>query len=643
MLYIGGEIRDIRATRNPMKPTTSPQSRAARRIAALAAALLPCLSHAAPLTPEEILQYETDLGVVLTDEQKDDIAQIAKPDPATWPAWRVEANDRIEQHRKANLTVQVRDRDGLPVPGADIQINMTRNAFAFGGVLDLYNWNGKGEAYRTLVKKMFNAVGAQNGLKPKIANKHGLLPGFFQWAQDSGLPVRGHLLIWPGSGSLPYRDPYKVQQALDALRTALDQTEPPATDEEIARLRAELITITDFQISDWASKWGVYEWDVINEPLEKRDIQNALDDYGQMAHWFQLADTNKVLPDCKLGINEYQIISAKWWVGPTNGWSFESRTARYRTEIDRVVADGGRIDRIGFQSRFKYGHIDPALVNQRLAFYENAYPGMELVGTEFEIKDSGDSIDEFVRAQMTEEILASYFSQPAVTGLNVWTFMRDESKAMCNTAGTLKLNGLVWYYLHRIRYATREQATSATDGNATLRGFKGDYDVSASFDSAESTTAAPLAGDDSLQITLDISMPPTLYRQWTDEHPGIAGETDRLDDPDNDGSTNLAEYAFGSNPDDPASHPDSILRLELAPDGSLQCSFHRRKSALSRGLRYIVEHTTDISDENSWTDTGVVETSAASIDDAFDEVRASLPFDENDPRGFVRLHVEFVP
>ena len=81
----------------------------------------------------------------------------------------------------------------------------------------------------------------------------------------------------------------------------------------------------------------------------------------------------------------------------------------------------------------------------------------------------------------------------------------------------------------------------------------------------------------------------------------------------------------------------------MAPDGSLQCSFSRRKSALSRGLRYIVEHTTNISDENSWTDTGVVETSAASIDDAFDEVSASLPFDENDPRGFVRLHVEFVP
>jgi GH35 family endo-1,4-beta-xylanase len=643
LLFSGKAVYSRREIHQPaaiaMKTAIQTHPRRFRLAAALAAPLLSSLLCAAPLTPDEILRYETDLGVTLTDSEKTDIARIAKPDAPDWPAWRVEANARIEQHRKADLTVRVRDRDGLPVPGARVRINLKRNAFAFGGVLDLYNWNGKGEAYRTLVKKMFNAAGAQNGLKPKIANKHGLLPGFFQWARDSGLPVRGHLLIWPGSGSLPYRQPYELQQALDALRNALAQTDPPASDEEIARLRTELIGATDFQIGDWASKWGVYEWDVINEPLEKRDIQNALDDYGQMARWFQIADANKVLADCGLGINEYQIISAKWWVGPGNGWSFESRTARYRTEIDRVLADGGRIDRIGFQSRFKYGHIDPALVNQRLAFWENAYPDTDLVGTEFEIKDA-TGIDEFVRAQMTEELLTSYYSHPHVTGLNVWTFMRNESKAMCNTDGTLKLNGLVWYYLHRIRYATRQSLVSGTDGNAALRGFKGDYALEVSYGTAQNTAETSLAENSAVSATLDISIPLVLRDEWFGEHPGTSGATGWLEDPDGDGSPNLAEYAFGSRPDDAGSRPAAALRLEQAPDGAMQCVFRRRRDALSRGLRYVVEHTSDLSDPDSWTEAGVAETSVSTIDEAFEEVRATPPFGDA-PRGFARIRVEF--
>ncbi|MCK5920909.1 MAG: hypothetical protein KAG66_08200, partial [Methylococcales bacterium] len=62
----------------------------------------------AALTAGEIQQYADDLGVVLTVHQQQEIAAIAKPD-APLPPWRVDAEVRIEQHRKADLKVQVVD------------------------------------------------------------------------------------------------------------------------------------------------------------------------------------------------------------------------------------------------------------------------------------------------------------------------------------------------------------------------------------------------------------------------------------------------------------------------------------------------------------------------------------------------------
>jgi GH35 family endo-1,4-beta-xylanase len=591
-----------------------------------------------PLTAAEIQRFRDDLGVDLSATQQTNLAKIVKPD-GVWPAWRSDAVARIEQYRKADLQVRVVDKNGLPVPGASVRIYQCTNAFRFGGLLNLYNWSDNKDGYREVVPKLFNAVGAQNALKPKITNKHSLLPAFFEWAQTNNLPVRGHLLIWPGSGSLPYRDPYKVQQALDALLDAQSQTNPPPSEAEIATLKTNLIDIVNFQISDWASKWPVYEWDVVNEPLEKHDIENALEDDEQMVHWFKLAETNTVLPECKLLINEYQIISAKSWKPPSNSWSFEARTQRYRTKIDRVIAGGGRIDRIGFQSRFKYGHVDPALVSDHLAYYETTYPNIELVGTEFEILDGGAS-NEFLRAQMTEELLTTYYSHPKVTGLNVWTFKSGVSNAMCDSSGNLKLNALVWYYLHRIRFSTDESRQTEVDGAVKVRGFKGDYQIEVEFDGQVYSSNLSLTHAQTNTIALsDLSISEHCYKGWIGRYPAMGSLSNRLDDADGDGVPNLAEYAMGSLPDDATSVPDS-LRIALSA-GEMRCIFPRRVDAVSRGLYYRLETTTNLFDDTSWATNGVVELGRRTLeDDRFEVVTNAFP-GELLNHIFIRLRAEY--
>ena len=596
------------------------------------------MAFSAALTPEEVQKFQDDLGIVLTTSQQTEIAEIVKP-TGEWPAWRSNAVERIEQNRKADLQLQVVDKAGLPVPDALIHIQQKNSSFRFGGILNLYNWFDNKDGYRDIIQKLFNSLGTQNALKPKITNKHGLLPPFFEWAETNNIPVRGHLLIWPGSGSLPYRSPYEVQQALDELRDTQSQTNPPPSDAEIATLKSNLIDVVDFQITDWASKWPVYEWDVINEPLEKRDIQNALDDYGQMARWFKMADTNKVKANCKLAINEYQIISAKWWKPPSNGWSFESRTARYQTEIDRVIADGGRVDLIGFQSRFKYGHMDPALVSDRLAFYENAYPNIKLVGTEFEILNSGAISNEFNRAQMTEEILTTYFSHPQVTGLNVWTFRSSVDNAMCDISGNLKLNALVWYYLHRIRFATDKTQETNLDGTTAIRAFKGDYQIKIEFNGKTYLSNLTLTNAQSATLVLDdLSISGHRYAKWLEQHPSMGALSNRLDDADGDGVLNLAEYATGSSPDDPASLPSSI-KFSVS-NRQVRCVFPRRTDAASRGLRYWLETSTNLFDSSSWNSNGIVETGCGAVSNHFESVTNSIPMGEAG-QVFIRLRTKY--
>jgi hypothetical protein len=235
---------------------------------------------------------------------------------------------------------------------------------------------------------------------------------------------------------------------------------------------------------------------VINEPMEKHDIESALDDYGQMARWFDIASSNKVLPECSLMVNDYMIISAH------SHNDFLYRSSAYRAKVTRIEEDGGYVDGIGFQSRFKFGHLNPTSVNYRLSYYEDAYPDKKLVGTEFEIKDGGNVTNNLERAQMTEEIMTSYYSHPQVTGLFVWTFKSGLPYAMSDSSGNLHLNAMVWYYLHRIRYTTDESLVTGSDGKISLSAFNGYYIIDIEANGNSYTSDLYLLDDDTATIQI---------------------------------------------------------------------------------------------------------------------------------------------
>lgn len=180
--------------------------------------------------------------------------------------------------------------------------------------------------------------------------------------------------------------------------------------------------------------------------------------------------------------------------------------------IDKIISDGGPIDGIGFQSRFKYGPVDQDEVIKRIDDFSTRYPDFQLAGTEFEIKDGRDYLyTELERARMTEEILTTYYSHENMVGLNAWDFMSASSDpdtteitaAMAWYDGRIKLNGLVWYYLHRIRYSTDVRLESDHTGTVTVPAHKGDYLVSVTHNNETYFAEVTLTGNRVLEFEVE--------------------------------------------------------------------------------------------------------------------------------------------
>lgn len=481
-----------------------------RSLLMMAAVMLAAHAHSGSLTQREINQIESEFGITLSSNQ------IAKLSAVVYPTnsvqWRTDAYARIDASRKANLDIQVVDMNGDPIEGAFVAVKMKSSAFRFGGTFSAKDFAGvtlpgtmTTDLYKERLISMFNAVGLNNGFKPRLTGIHPYLPDVKSWAATNGLPIRGHLLIWPGNEVNNHLTD-AVLADVEAVEAALTNGSSQAT---IDALRDDLRATVRSEMEAWASSHDVYEWDVINEPLGNHRVQDALDDYDVMAEWFGIAQSNKVSSDCKLLINEYQIISAMS-ESRTPGL-YTDRRDRYMTEINRLTNNLAPLHRIGFQSRIKHERRDPQLVYDRLEEWGNAY-GLEMAGTEFEVVDSdpGDWKEyiytEDERAQITEEMMTQYYSHPLVTGFNAWNTINDETEALVDYSGNPTLHGLVWYYLHRIRFSTDANLASSSGGHTGLRAFKGDYEITVSYNGQDYVSSLSLTNNESVVLQLGSSV-----------------------------------------------------------------------------------------------------------------------------------------
>jgi endo-1,4-beta-xylanase len=82
--------------------------------------------------------------------------------------WRKAALERIEQHRKADLTMIVMGNDGKPAANTEVKLNLHRHAFEFGSAVVAKRFSGETEddkRYREIIDRLFSIVVFENDLK----------------------------------------------------------------------------------------------------------------------------------------------------------------------------------------------------------------------------------------------------------------------------------------------------------------------------------------------------------------------------------------------------------------------------------------------------------------------------------------------
>jgi GH35 family endo-1,4-beta-xylanase len=378
--------------------------------------------------------------------------------------WRAEAKKRIEQYRKADVNVVVKDAEGKPVPDATVDVTMQKYAFQFGAAIT-------------------NRAVVDQAVAPTIFEKHsqlfnqGLSVGYFLWRyleepdgtahadtivkylRDHGMTTRAHVLVWEREDHFP-----------DDVLAMIKNGQKDKLHQRIA----DHITKTVTQY-----RGRIDEWVVENEAVDNSEIRKVLGE-ASIAEWFKVAHAAD--PKAKLMINENRTEGLK-----------PDKSDRLLELVKIITDNGGPLDTIGIQGHM--GSTPPAPETVLKHFDKLAATGKTLAITEYDF----DSTDEQLKADYTRDFLTLVFSHPSFNCFTMWRFWdgkpeKRESVVYAND-WTMRPSGKAYQDLVFNQWWTKETGKTDAAGQFATRGFLGDYEVTVSRDGKTQTARATLLKD----------------------------------------------------------------------------------------------------------------------------------------------------
>lgn len=391
--------------------------------------------------------------------------------------WRASAEARIEQIRKGDFTVRVRDAGGNPVSDADVHVRLRRHSFAFGTAVvgrRLVGESPDDRRYQQIVAEHFNLAVFENDMKwvawesgdagARQEHRERTLAAV-KWLAANQIRVRGHCLVWPGYGS-------------EKSRYMPDDIRPMVRAGDTAGLRRRIAA----HIADVAGTFAgtMEEWDVVNEPVFNQVLQRALGP-DAMAEWFRLA--RRADPAAKLYLNDFTMLS----YGAVSRGNVDSFYQNASGLIDR----GAPIDGIGEQAHFNSTLVGINDVLARLDRFEKL--GLPIRITEFDVASDDPSL----QCDYLRDFFTAAFSHPAVNGIVQWGFWQKHhwkpQAALWAEDWSLRPHGRVYLDLiHRV-WHTEQAGRTTPAGEFVFRGFRGDYEVVVRRGSASITVEIPFA------------------------------------------------------------------------------------------------------------------------------------------------------
>ncbi len=378
------------------------------------------------------------------------------------------AAERIEQHRKADVTILVADESGQPLSHARVSVEQTRHAFLFGCnffQFGKFTRDADEQAYRQAFADLLNyaTLGFYwPSYEPrKNQPEHAYTEEVARWCRDHAVTTKGHPLAWN------YFEPRWLPDDLA----------------EVKRLQLERITdcVSHF-------KGLIDMWDVVNEAThyEREELLKRAPRMTQM--WEQTGRVefvNECFAAARAANTEATLL--------INDYRTDVPYARL-IEAMKEQAGNRPYDVIGIQSHMHGGVWSNSQLWEVCERYASF--GVPLHFTELTIlsgengwerRQKGESWDstpegEKQQADDVKRIYTMLFSHPAVAAITWWDFS-DRNAWQGAPAGLLNKDlqpKPAYRTLHdlvRNQWWTRAQLTTDEQGRAALRGFFGEYTV----------------------------------------------------------------------------------------------------------------------------------------------------------------------
>ena len=418
------------------------------------------------------------------------------PEPPAYPGaepdapWRAQAAAQIDAIRKADLNVNVVDLSGAPVPGAAVHVAMQQHEFSFGSAVRAHRLrdnNPQHAQYKAKTAELFNLATLENDLKwqpwegewGSQFTKQGAINAL-NWLAQQGIGGRGHVMVWPGADNLPAD-----------IRQMLSDNDLTPAEQQTVRTR-----IANHIANIGAATYGkVVGWDVINETRTNNDLMRELAEGNQaMVTWMQQA-AEATAPGTDLYINDFGIL---------NSWGRGANRNGYFNTIQELQDNGAPVTGIGFQGHFAEGDIvGPEEVWQVLDQFQAL--GLDMQVTEFDF----DTTNEQLQAAFLRDFMTAVFAHEGMDAFIQWGFWEGAhwrpNAAMFRNDWSIKPNGEAYLDLVFNEWWTDEQSSADANGVLSVRGFKGDYEVTASVAGESVTVDATLSdGGESLTIIVPI-------------------------------------------------------------------------------------------------------------------------------------------
>ncbi|XP_022725061.1 uncharacterized protein LOC111281644 [Durio zibethinus] len=362
--------------------------------------------------------------------------------PFTQEEWTSHQDQGIKKVRKANVRIQVVDKQGNPLPNATISIVQKQSGFPVGCAINkniltntaYQNWFTSRFRFTTFEDEMkwYSTEGSPGHEDYLSAD------ALLRFAKEHNIAVRGHNVVWD--------DPkYQPGWLYSLSPTALSKAVAKRINSIMSRYKGQLIS-----------------WDVVNENLHFSFFERKLGMQAS-ATFYKLAQaTDGTVP---LFLNDYNTIE--------DSRDGASTPAKYLQKLREIQAfPGNRNVRmgIGLEAHFN----TPNLPYMRASIDTLAATGLPIWLTELDVQNSPN------QAKYLDQVLKEAHSHPKVDGIVMWAAWKPQGcYRMCLTDNNFKnlpTGNVVDNLLHQ--WSSKALAGSTdSDGFFEESLFHGEYEV----------------------------------------------------------------------------------------------------------------------------------------------------------------------